>query len=576
MKYSLFSENPLTTKKDFQRLVKDLFEPLIPYYQTQGAQIDFDEGGACFDMRASSLEGVARPLWGLVPLELGGGQFKHWDLIRSLIIQGTDPNSDLYWGSLKDVDQRSVEMVAIGFFMILLPQQAWHPLTDKQKNNLVTWLASIQYKETSHNNWLFFTVIIQQALEEVGQLELVDLVLKEKFLNKLKNWYLGDGWYGDGAIETIDHYGGFALHYYSILYATKFNHQNDELAKLFKLRADAFAKPFSYWFADNGDTLVQGRSLTYRFACCGFWGAYSLLDDTEFTPGQIKGLWGRHLRSWKNKPIFTHNGILTRGYDYPNLQMCEIYNSPTSPYWAFKAFLPLMLEDDSPFWTSKEEPIDYPEVIKAMPASKTIAQRIDGNSIIHYAATVHPGFQLDKYNKFAYSTFGGMDINALLYCEKMSFGDNIFAFSFDDGCHWQMRQKNLNVKVLENQLIINWSSGKYIVLTTIEVKQDGGCVRTHRFKTDQDVWVVETGFSVGKWYQEEEVFISSGEQALQITVQGSNGITTIKSLDTHKKSAHVSTRVNSDVSFPRSAVPFLLTKLTAGEHIICSSFKMNK
>ena len=580
MKYSLFSDNPMVNKADFQQLVKDLFEPLIPYYEAQGSRIDFDEGGACFDMVASSLEGVARPLWGLVPLQLGGGNFEHWGLMRQLIIQGTDPSSDGYWGVLHDVDQRSVEMAAIGFFIALLPEQAWQPLNIEEQENLVIWLASIQYKETSHNNWLFFTLIIQHALKTVGRVDLVDLKLEQRFLDKLTNWYLGDGWYGDGDIEAIDHYGGFALHYYSLIYATKFEHQNDQLATLFKARADAFAIPFSYWFADNGETLVQGRSLTYRFACCGFWAAYAISDNTVFSPGQIKGLWARHLRSWKDKPIFTQSGILTRGYSYPNLQICEVYNSPTSPYWAMKAFLPLMLADDADFWTNKEETIEYPAEIQPMPANKTIAQRVDGNSIIHYGAAVHRGFQLDKYNKFAYSTFGGMDCNALLYSEKLSFGDNILALSFDGGFNWQMRQKNLDVSIDRARLNIAWTTGKISIFTTIDVGVNGQCIRTHTFASDEDVWIVESGFAVGKWYQEELIMNaenhSQNNEGSEIVVKGSNGTSVIKSLDKHLKSAHVTTRVNSDASFPRSAVPFLLTKLQPGKHIISSQFKMNK
>ncbi|MEI6897373.1 MAG: DUF2264 domain-containing protein [Psychromonas sp.] len=576
MKNLLFSANPLITKADFQQLVRDLFEPLIPYYQAQGSRIDFDEGGASFDMVASSLEGVARPLWGLVPLALGGGDFAHWDLIRQLITQGTDPRSEGFWGQLHDTDQRSVEMAAIGFFVALLPSQAWDPLSTTEKDNLVCWLASIQDKATVHNNWLFFTLIVQHALKTVGRKDLVDSALQQKFLEKIKNWYLGEGWYGDGDIESIDHYNGFALHYYSLIYATLFDHQNDELAKLFKSRADAFAKPFSYWFADNGDTLVQGRSLTYRFACCGFWAAYAVSDETVFSPGQIKGLWARHLRRWKDKPIFTHDGILTRGYDYPNLQMCEVYNSPTSPYWAMKAFLPLMLADDSSFWSSAEQAIEYPAVIQAMPANKTIAQRVDGHSIVHYGASIHLDFQLDKYNKFAYSTFGGMDISSLLYSERLSFGDNILALSFDGGCNWQMRQKNISVSIEDSRLSIIWTSGKVTVSTIIDVYENGECIRTHHFDSHEEVWVVESGFAVGKWYQEELILASNDSHKSEIIVQGSNGISAIKSLDNHLKSAHVTTRVNSDVSFPRSAVPFLLTKLGSGSHTISSQFKMNK
>ena len=46
--------------------------------------------------------------------------------------------------------------------------------------------------------------------------------------------------------------------------------------------------------------------------------------------------------------------MLSIGYGYPNLFMCESYNSAGSPYWALKAFLPLALPEDHPFWTAEE------------------------------------------------------------------------------------------------------------------------------------------------------------------------------------------------------------------------------
>ncbi len=580
MKHTIFSHNAMQTKADFQQLVRDLFEPLLPFYREQGPRIDFDEGAACFDMVASSLEGVARPLWGIIPLTLGGGTFEHWPMIRELLIQGTDPQSDTFWGALGDVDQRSVEMAAIGLLLAVLPEQGWEPLTEPQQNNLALWLASIQDKPTSHNNWLFFTIFVQQGLRKVNRADLVNRELEQQYLEKIKNWYLGDGWYGDGDIETIDHYGGFAMHFYGIIYATLFEHNDPVYAELFTERANAFAGPFSYWFADNGDTLAQGRSLTYRFACGGFWAAYSTLKNSTFTPGEIKGLWARHLRSWKHKPIFTHDGRLSRGYDYPNLHMCEVYNSPTSPYWAMKAFFPLMLADDADFWTCEEEKLIYAQSVMSIPANKTIVQRVDGNSIVHYGANIHPLFQLDKYNKFAYSTFGGMDINALLYSENLSFGDNILALSFDQGANWQMRQKNLKVTQTAGELSIHWQSGEVNVLTEITIDEEGGFTRSHSFEFNREVWISETGFAVGKWYAEEKLHEARGVQGAitgaLLTVEGSNGYTTIKSLDHHAKSAHLSTRVHTDVSFPRSVVPFLLTKLPPGKHSLKTYYKMGK
>jgi hypothetical protein len=103
-----FTENPMVSKQDFQQLVIDLFEPVRPYLDSQGAAMDFDEGGAIFDMKASGLEGVARLLWGIVPLVKGGGQFDHWPLFHKAIAQGTNPNHPNYWGIMDGINQTSV------------------------------------------------------------------------------------------------------------------------------------------------------------------------------------------------------------------------------------------------------------------------------------------------------------------------------------------------------------------------------------------------------------------------------------------------------------------------------------
>ena len=503
--YKKFSENRMQSKQDFQQVVLDLFEPLIPYFENQGAEIDFEEGAAWFDMKASYLEGVARPLWGIIPLVFGGGEFAHWNLIRSAIIAGTDPENPQFWGNTSDIDQRSVEMAALGLLLALLPEYGWDPLTQKQQDNFARFLAGIQFPKMPQNNWLFFTILVQDGLIRVNQQHLVDYEIRERNLALLRDWYLGDGWYGDGVAKTIDHYGGYAMHLYGLLYAHINNHSSDEYASVFTDRAYSFAKPFSYWFADDGDSLAVGRSLTYRFAAAGYWGMLAVSGLKPMPTGQIKRLWAQQIRSWRNKPIFTSNGLLSRGYHYPNLLMCEDYNSPTSPYWAFKAFFPLMLPDDSEFWTCEEEPVPYEHKVYPMPASQSIAQRVDGHSVVHYGAPIHEWMQLDKYNKFAYSTRFGMDINSLLYANNDSFGDNILAFSFDGGANWQMRNRNTKVTTEKDQIYIHWLSGTQKVQTEITVLENGSCMRKHTFDLAREALVVETGFAVDQWYSDAVV-----------------------------------------------------------------------
>ncbi|MFA0449867.1 DUF2264 domain-containing protein [Vibrio breoganii] len=570
--YSRFSENPMQSKQDFQQLVLDLFEPMLPYLETQGSHPDFDEGGAIFDMSASGLEGIARPLWGIIPMVKGGGKFDHWPLYHKIISQGTDPEDAQYWGPAKGINQRSVEMAAFGLLLAVLPEHGWEPLSVEVQDNLATWLANIQNCPMPQNNWLFFTVLVQAGLRKVGRADLVDIDVEAKYLNKLKNFYLGDGWYGDGEVENIDHYGGFAIHFYSLLYATVLDHTDSELKQLFLERAEAYCEPFSYWFAETGECLAQGRSLTYRFATSGFWGAAAVANVKSMPMGEVKGLWARQIRQWKDKPIFTADGLMSRGYDYPNLNVCEGYNSPTSPYWAFKAFFPLLLDESHEFWQCEELPQKLTKTIYPMPAARSIAQRSNGHSIVHFAGKIEPQFQVDKYNKFAYSTCFGADIGALQYSNMLSFGDNILAFSFDEGANWQTRLFNHEVDVTNNELKVEWSSGSIRVITKIEVLENGESIRHHDFELDSPAWVVETGFAVSNWYQERETLQETSGVNAKVELRGTNGTSLIASEDSHQKDARQCCRIHSNLVSPRTHVPYLLTKLNAGQHRISSKF----
>src|SRR5207248_7125795 len=127
-----------------------------------------------------------------------------------------------------------------------------------------------------------------------------------------------------------------------------------ERAKRIIERARLFAKDFVHYFNAEGTALPFGRSLTYRFAQGAFWGALAFANVEALPWGVIKGLYLRHLRWWMRQPIFTETGLLTIGYTYPNLVMAESYNSSQSPYWALKAFLPLALPEEHPFWQAEE------------------------------------------------------------------------------------------------------------------------------------------------------------------------------------------------------------------------------
>ncbi|GEA49899.1 hypothetical protein VIN01S_07030 [Vibrio inusitatus NBRC 102082] len=570
-----FSNNPLESRADYQRLVNDMYEPLVPYYEKQGASIDFGDGSALFDMKASSLEGVARPLWGVIPLVVGGGEFKYWPLVREMITQGVDSESPHYWGATSDIDQRSVEMAVFGLLLALIPSEGWEPLDAETKEKFAVWLASIQQCMMAQNNWLFFTLLVQAGLRNVGRDDLVDDALEQTYLDRLASFYRGDGWYSDGGWGAIDHYGGFAMHFYSLIYATLLKNVDGQYADLFRERSNSFLEPFAYWFAENGECIAVGRSLIYRFATASFWGMAAVAGLDELPMSKIKGLWARQIRCWKDKPIFSSNGLLTRGYDYPNVAVAEAYNSPTSPYWAMKAFIPLLLPETHEFWQADAAPLNLNKRIYPMPAADSIVQRVGGHSVLHYGAHIITQWQPDKYNKFAYSTNFGMDVNSLQYSHSLSFGDNILAFSFDQGTNWQMRLSNEGCTVSDDGLEILWNSGSVDVTTNIIILNGGRFVRRHKFTLEQSAWVVESGFAIDTWRVEHQVLNQTNGSESVIDILGSNGRSIIRSLDGYQKSAQVINRIHTNIQSPRTQVPYLLSKLDAGEYELISEFEVN-
>lgn len=133
--------------------MRDLHAPLLPHTSPGGARVRLGSCAAGFKQRVAELEGFARPLWGIVPLTVGGGTFDHWDRIVAGLDAGTDPDSAEYWGPVAgDVDQRMVEQAAIGAAMAFCPEKVWEPLGADARRRLVAWLQGVFEHEPAHNN----------------------------------------------------------------------------------------------------------------------------------------------------------------------------------------------------------------------------------------------------------------------------------------------------------------------------------------------------------------------------------------------------------------------------------------
>lgn len=494
----------LSTKKDFTDLLFDILNPIKSHYSEKNAYLMLGTHSTWYEDAGAKTESFSRPLWGLVPFFAGGGEDEEFEKIYiNGITAGTDPNSGEYWGDCHDADQRFVEMAAMAYGIMFAPQKLWEPLSDEAKDNYAAWLYTINDHRVCDSNWTFFRVLVNIALKGAGRKYSAEIL--EKDLNRIDEFYIGDGWYKDGVKGQKDYYIPFAFHFYSLIYARYMENEDPERSKLYKDRACEFAQQFIYWFDDNGEALPYGRSLTYRFAQTAFWSACVFTGIKPFPVGVMKGIIVRNFRQWfENSQIFDNGHILTVGYKYANLLMAEHYNAPGSPYWSLKVFAMLMLDDNDEFWSAEEEPLPKLADKKLIKAADMLVTRHEGH-VTAYVAGTHNEFGcgqiIPKYLKFAYSTKYGFNVMRSSISLDEAAPDNMLVFDIDGMMF--VRRKNIAFELHDDSIVTEWSPFIGITVKTTVIPIDGGHKRVHKITSEYDCMAYDCGFAISERDEDE-------------------------------------------------------------------------
>ncbi|GHA32235.1 hypothetical protein GCM10007989_30380 [Devosia pacifica] len=558
--------NPLKTRADVEKALHDLFNPLLPYFSEGNARVRLSGTAAHFDRIAADVEGFARPLWGLTPLGAGGGSFDHWDKYREGLANGMDPDHPEYWGEVRHTDQRMVEMAAIGFTLKMLPQHVWEPQSDRAKANIARYLTDLRQYDYAPNNWKFFRILVDLGLEECGVD--FDRSLTEKYLEELDGFYLGDGWYRDGNVRRIDHYIPFAMHFYGLIYA-KLAKPGDKRAEAYRERAREFAKDIRHWFDEDGGTLAFGRSLTYRFACGGIWGALAFADIDVLPWGEIKGQFMRHLRWWSNLPIADRDGVLSVGYGYPNLLMSENYNSAGSPYWALKAFLPLALPEDHPFWQAEETPAERPSGAVALKHPGMVMQHTKGNVVA--LSSGQQNYQMrhgaEKYAKFVYSSRYGFSVESDERAYRAGAFDGMLGLS-DDGRHYRVRESNETALIAGDNLYAKWKPWADVTVETWLIPAGDWHIRVHRIDTPRPLHGTEGGFAILRADLNADR-CEEGEGVAE--AHGETDVSRIRDLAGKRKGRAQRTLPNTNLIVSKAIVPQLTGEIEPGTTVLMTA-----
>ncbi|WP_276354959.1 DUF2264 domain-containing protein [Cohnella caldifontis] len=564
-------DNPLVTRKDMREALRQLCEPLIPYFSEGRTRLELGFTGSGCAAETAELEGFSRILWGLVPLAAGGGDSPLWDLVAQGIRNGTDPAHPEYWDAVRDYDQKLVEMAAMGFALALAPDRVWEPLSVPERQRFYDWLNQMNRRELHDCNWKFFNVMVNLGFKKAGLP--YDAKRMNEHLDRIDAYYLSDGWYSDGPQAHCDYYVPFAIYFYGLLYSVWMKDEDPIRAGMYRERASVFAQAFIHWFAGDGSALPFGRSLTYRFAQSAFWSAMAYAEVEAFPMGVMKGLVLRNLRWWFRQPIFRADGTLTIGYAYPNLVMAENYNAPGSPYWALKAFLPLALPEQHPFWRAGELPLPrLPELSIQQAPRLVICRQEEKRHVVAFNAghrsTNEHTHTSAKYEKFAYSNMFGFSVPRAEWGLSQGAFDSMLAMSEGDRMYRVKRTAEESEIRDHGVLYFRWKPWKDVEVRTWLIPGTPWHVRVHRIETGRYLDLADGGFALGLESLAERSRIAqpaaAESESRQARVSYPWGASGIRLLHGSGEAQLIYPNANTNVLHARTVIPTVTASLQPG------------
>ncbi|PYE86256.1 DUF2264 domain-containing protein [Pseudoroseicyclus aestuarii] len=561
--------NPLSTRSDLAVAAASLVEPLLPHMSAGMARIRIGVGGAHYSAEAAEMEAFARPLWGLAPLVAGGIGHERADDWAKGLENGTNPEHPEYWGDVNRHDQRMVEMAGLSLGILLARETFWDPMPAEARARTAAWLRRINAFPPADNNWLFFRVLTNLALRHVGEDWSEDLT--RQALDRIEDFHIAGGHYRDGTWYQLDYYTPMGMHFYGLMIAQLVPELFPDHAARYRARARDFAQDFQSWFAHDGAAIPFGRSMTYRFAQSAFWSACAFAGEEVLPWGRIKGLLLRNLRWWADRPIADRDGILSIGYGYPNLLVSEAYNAPGSPYWGLKAFLPLALPEDHPFWMAEEEPAEaLPLGRHLCAAGAYIARRESGD--VQVLTGGQDGrehrYHDAKYGRFAYSTAFAFSVASDAWGNRPERAavDCGIAVS-RDGLSWLSRATITEAGIDSDMAWGRWSPDDGLCIDSwLDFGPEGWHVRLHRVVTDRPLQITEGGFAIdrtGDGHITPEGWITEAPGLARVRTH--SALSVLSDVSGQRAGTIVRAAPNTNLLYPRTFFPRLSGEVPVGK-----------
>jgi hypothetical protein len=365
-------------RADWVATADRLLAALRPWASADHATITPPGEPGGYGPRVDGLEGFARSFMGAA-FRIAGTDDTDTDDTASAelaewyaegIAAGVDPANPGRWVRPGEHDQAKVEAAALALGLYLTRSRIWDRLDERTRNRLVDYLAELVGARIPPINWVWFRIVTQTFLRSVGgpwsEADLDhDLAVHESFAR-------ADGWFADGPERSFDHYAGWALHFYPVIWLQMAagDERAEERRERYLARLNAFLPQAAALVGADGGPLVQGRSLTYRFAAAAPFWAGAIAGSTALPPGELRRAASGVLHHFLSHGVPDEQGLLPLGWHSAWRPIAQRYSGPGSPYWAFKGMAGLALPADHPVWTAAEEPlpVERGDVAMAMPA----------------------------------------------------------------------------------------------------------------------------------------------------------------------------------------------------------------
>ena len=177
-------------------------------------------------------------------------------------------------------------------------------------------------------------------------------------VEKLKQWYVGDGWYSDGPNFAFDYYNSFVMHPFMVDTLKIMSEKGLVPAKDYEQalkRMIRYAEQQEKLISPEGTYPPIGRSIPYRTGAFQVLAAVSLMEKLpeHINPAQVRGALTKVCYNMYTKiNSFDDQGWLALGFCGLQPQVADYYTNTGSLYMATLSFLPLGLPADNPFWTN--------------------------------------------------------------------------------------------------------------------------------------------------------------------------------------------------------------------------------